>query len=99
VPNVSSTPEERSLQARYAALTLHGSMSAEERIAHTSKARAGLEDRFLREAGGDPHRAEILKRAHFTRLALKSSKARRQARELLAEADSAESELAEGGAA
>lgn len=52
-----------------------------------------MEQKFLEAAGGDPVRAEHLRKAHFQRLALASARARRQARELTAAAEAAEAEL------
>jgi len=54
---------------------------------------AALNAKFLAEAGGDPIRAEHLRKAFYQRLALKSAKSRRKAREALAEAEAAESQL------
>jgi hypothetical protein len=48
-----------------------------DRTAATAAARAGLERKFLDEAAGDPARAESLRKAYYTRLALKSAQARR----------------------
>ena len=42
--------------------------------------RSAFEDKFLVEAGGDPKRAEALRKAYFRPFALKSAKARRQRR-------------------
>lgn len=70
-----------------------------DRTARTASARAGLEARFLREADGDPIRAEHLRKAYYKRLALKSAISRRKAAGLLAEAEAAEAELAGGDAA
>lgn len=52
--------------------------NTENRSARTAPARRGLDEKFLREAGGDPLRAEALRKAHFTRLAYKSARARRR---------------------
>lgn len=91
------TEAERRLRASIAA---HESWAAtEDRTARTAPARRGLEEKFLREAGGDPKRAEHLRRAHFQRLALKSARARRLARELTDEATAAEAELEAAGGA
>ena len=49
-----------------------------DRSARTAPARAALEAKFLEEAGGDPVRAEHLKRAYYARLALRSAQARRR---------------------
>lgn len=47
------------------------------RTARTAPARAALDAKFLAEADGDPVRAAHLRKAHFSRLALKSVQARR----------------------
>ena len=60
---------------------------------YASRLRAALEARFLEQAGGDPVRAQHLRKAHFQRLALKSAIARRKAREQSAAADLLEAEL------
>ncbi len=85
---------------------LRASIAAHESWAHTSdrpartaKARAALDKKLLDQAGGDPVRAEHLRKAHFARLALNSAVARRKVRQLTAEAEAAESELAGGDAA
>lgn len=86
---------ERRLRASIAA---HESWAnTTDRPARTAAARRGLEQKFLDAAGGDPVRAEHLRRAHFQRLALKSAAARRKARELTEQAESAEAELAAAG--
>ncbi|QAY62905.1 hypothetical protein ET495_06205 [Xylanimonas allomyrinae] len=88
----SPTATERRLAASIAA---HESWAATpDRSARTAPARRALEDKFLAEAGGDPRRAEHLRRAYFQRLALKSARARRRSRELAAEAVTADAELA-----
>jgi hypothetical protein len=92
---MGSTPAERALQARLAA---HESWAATtDRTARTATARAAFERRFLSQADGDPVRAESLRRAYYTRLALKSAVSRRKARELTVQAEAAEAELAEAG--
>lgn len=68
-----------------------------DRAARTANARAALDQKFLDEAGGDPVRAEHLRKAHYARLALKSAQSRRKAREATALAEAAEAELAEVG--
>lgn len=40
-----------------------------------ARARAGLEARFLREAGGDERKAQLIKKAFYTRLALRRAQA------------------------
>jgi hypothetical protein len=52
-----------------------------DRTARTAKPRKAFEDKFLREAGGDPKRAESLRRAYFAELTLRSLRARRLAKE------------------
>lgn len=70
------SPAERSLRAQIAA---HESWAAtSDRSARTAAARHALELKFLREADGDPVRAEHLRKAHYKRLALKSAVARRK---------------------
>lgn len=86
---------ERSLAASIAAHTSWA--HTVDRAARTAPARRGLEAKFLAEADGDPVRAEHLRKAYFKSLALKSARARRRARELTAEADIADAELAEAG--
>jgi hypothetical protein len=70
------SPELRTLQARLAAHESWG--HTEDRTARTANARKAFRDRFLTEAGGDPKRAESLRRAFYARLALKSALARRR---------------------
>ncbi len=75
------TPAQRSLQARAAAYMLHASV---DRAAHTQPARTAFLARFV--AAVDPEgvlheaerrsRAELAKKAYFTRLAFLSSRAR-----------------------
>lgn len=76
------TPSERTLRARLAAHTLHGRVDSTK---HTEPARAAFLSRFEHEADPDgvlpelerKRRAAQLKKAYFTRLALKSAQARR----------------------
>jgi hypothetical protein len=89
----SPSSTERSLIARLAAHTSWAATT--DRAARTAPARAALEARFLEQAGGDPVRAEHLRKAHFARLALKSAQARRKAAALAEQADAAEAELSE----
>jgi hypothetical protein len=93
----SLSPTERTLRSRIAA---HESWArTEDRTARTANARAALDEKFLAEAGGDPIRAEHLRKAYYARLALKSATSRRKAKELIAEAVAAEIELDGGGQA
>lgn len=94
----SSQTDDRRLIAQIAAHTSWA--NTDDRASRTAPARRALEQKFLEAAGGDPKRAESLRRAHFKRLALKSAQSRRRAREATAAAESAEAELkALGGAA
>jgi hypothetical protein len=84
------TAAERRLSAQLAA---HESWSrTEDRTARTAPARAAMDARFLAEAGGDPIRAENVRKAFYARLALRSATARRKARaaQLAAAADEAD---------
>jgi hypothetical protein len=87
---------ERQLAAAIAAHTKWA--NCENRTAATAPARDAFYQRFLDEAGGDPVRAENLRKAHYARLALKSAASRRKAKELTAEAEAAKAELAGGDA-
>ncbi len=77
------TPEQRSLQSRIAAHTLHSKVDA---TAHTAPARKAFLERFEREVdpegvlplGERRRRAEHARKAYFTRLALRSAQARRK---------------------
>jgi len=80
-----------SLRARIAA---HESWAhTENRSARTAPARAALDQKFLDAAGGDPVRAAHLRKAHFSRLALKSAQSRSKAKALTTNAEDAEAEL------
>ncbi len=69
-------PAERVLRAKLAA---HVSWAnTENRSARTANGRRALEAKWLREADGDPVRAEHLRRAFYTKMALKSAQARRR---------------------
>lgn len=86
-----STAAERRMKARIASETSWA--NTEDRSARTAAARRALDQKFLDEAGGDPKRAEHLRKAHFQRLALKSAQSRRRAREATEAARAAEAEL------
>lgn len=68
-----------------------------DRPARTAAARRAKDAQFLEQADGDPVRAASLRKAYYTRLALKSVQARRKARELTEDAVEAEAELAQMG--
>lgn len=59
------------MRARLAAHTMHA-----RGLTNVKAANEAREARWLERAGGDPVRAEHLRRAHYQRLALKSSQAR-----------------------
>jgi len=67
------------------------------RPARTSAARAARDAKFIEQAGGDPIRAEHLRKAYFARLALKSAQSRRKAAEMVASAEEAEALLEQAG--
>lgn len=71
---MSLTPAQRSLRSRIA--VERSWANTDDRPARTAAARRAFEDKFLAEAGGDPVRAEHLRKAYFASLALKSSQAR-----------------------
>lgn len=94
---MASTETERRLAASLAA---HESWAnTQDRSARTAPARNALDQKFLAQAGGDPIKAEHLRKAYFQRLALQSARSRRIAREQSESAEAAEAELtALGGA-
>jgi hypothetical protein len=72
----SLTPAERSLRGTLAS---HQSWAnTENRTERTAPARKALDQKFLDQAGGDPVRAESLRKAYYARLAFLSAKARRE---------------------
>jgi hypothetical protein len=73
---MARTPGENKLAASLAANMRWA--QCKDRTAATVKPRAALEQKFLDEAGGDPERAENLRRAYYQRIALKSAVARRK---------------------
>lgn len=87
------TPEDRSTIAQIGA---HESWATTaDRAARTKPARAAMDKKFLDEAGGDPVRAEHLRKAYYLRLNRRSVQARRRIAEAAADAEAAEAELAE----
>jgi hypothetical protein len=91
------TPNERSIRG---AIGAHTSWSnTEDRSARTANGRRAFEEKFLRDAGGDPKRAESLRKAHFARMALKSAHSRRKAKEARAQADQLDREAVEADTA
>ncbi|SCX27218.1 hypothetical protein [Mycolicibacterium fluoranthenivorans] len=69
-------PSEKSLVGRIASEVSWA--GTPDRSARTAPARKAFKDKFLAEAGGDPVRAEHLRKAFYARLALKSAQARRR---------------------
>lgn len=74
-----STPAERSLRASLAAQESWA--RTEDRRARTAAASQAFKDKFLEQAGGDPVKAEHLRKAFYLRLSLKAATAKRKARE------------------
>jgi hypothetical protein len=72
----TAKPGERALARKAAALTSWG--NTVNRTARTEPARTAFEEKFLAEAGGDPVRAESLRKAHYAKMAYKSARARRR---------------------
>jgi hypothetical protein len=71
----SLTPAERRLRGQLAS---HQSWAnTENRTERTAPARAALDQKFLDQAGGDPVRAESIRKAYYARLAFESAKARK----------------------
>jgi len=76
MPENRLTQTERSLAGQIGG---HKSWAnTDDRTARTAPARRAFEDRFLKEADGDPQRAESLRKAYYARLSLKSAQARRR---------------------
>jgi hypothetical protein len=72
----SLTPAELSLRGTLAS---HQSWAnTKNRTERTAPGRAALDQKFLDQAGGDPKRAESLRKAYYARLAFLSAKARRE---------------------
>jgi hypothetical protein len=88
VPTPSAA--ERRLAAQLAAH--EGWAQTDDRPARTKAARDAFLKRFLDEAGGDPVKAENLRKAHYLRLALKSAQSRRKAKQTRMQALKAELE-------
>ncbi len=72
----AANPQDRKVAATIGA---HVSWAnTDNRSARTAPARAALDQKFLDAAGGDPIRAQHLRKAHYARLALRSAQARRR---------------------
>ena len=86
MPISSFSPTERTLRARLGAHALHAKYRGEEITAAARAVGPGSDDYWLRQVDPDgvleaaerQRRAHHAKRAHFTRLALKSATARRK---------------------
>lgn len=70
-------------QARLAALTSWA--NTKDRSARTLRARLGLEEKFLREAGGDPKRAAAIRKAYYAKLAMKGREAKKRKAQLISQ--------------
>ncbi|GAA2185018.1 hypothetical protein GCM10009785_35100 [Brooklawnia cerclae] len=100
---MSAPPSERALVGRIAANERWA--REPDRSAATAPARAAMLAKFEREVDPDgvltpeerARRAGHAKKAYFTRLALKSARARRRSKELADEAAQADAELAAAG--
>lgn len=96
---MKSNSAERRLAAQIAANTR---WSREDPAANAERGQAGLVARLAREVDPDgtlppaerARRVECARRAHMAKLSLASAQSRRRARELAAQADAAEAELA-----
>jgi hypothetical protein len=96
--SVSNPDPVKSMAGKIGAYTKYSRLDAAGRAAATLAARNALEDKWLREADGDPVRAKHLKALHYSRMAMASAKARRKPRHLQAvSADAVEPELDHGG--
>ena len=73
---MTMTPTERVQRSKEAAHARWG--RTVDRTAATAPARKGMKDKWLREAGGDPVRAESLRKAHYARMTRLSIAARRR---------------------
>jgi hypothetical protein len=73
--NQSLTPAERRLRSQLASYVSWG--NTEDSTQRTAPARNALEAKFLAEAGGDPKRAESIRKAYYAKLAFESAKARK----------------------
>jgi hypothetical protein len=80
-------PESKAERQLRATIAAHESWAqTDNRTARTAPARAALQQKFLDQAGGDPIKAENLRRAHYARMQLKAAQSRRRAKEHTAEA-------------
>jgi hypothetical protein len=69
------TSAERSLRGKIAVETSWA--NTDNRSARTANAKRALDKKFLTEAGGDPVKAQHLRKAYYARLAFRSAQARR----------------------
>jgi hypothetical protein len=76
MPSTRFTPAQRRLAGSYGGHKGWG--QTKDRTARTAKQRAAFEARFLREAEGDPKRAESLRKAYYAQLSLKGVQARQR---------------------
>ena len=87
---------QRQMAGRIGGNTRWSKIPQSERAAETLAARTALEDKWLREAEGDPARAANLKALHYARMSAASLKVRRKPR-LLRTVDAVVPELGEAG--
>ena len=81
-PEVDAAPEVTAAASMLGRIGAHTRWAnCEDRTAATAPGRRAFEQKFLDQAGGDPRRAESLRKAYYTRLALKSAQARRARRD------------------
>jgi hypothetical protein len=73
--HISLSAAERRLRGQLASHTSWA--NTEDRTQRTAPARAALDAKFLDQAGGDPARAESIRKAYYARLAFESAKARK----------------------
>lgn len=90
--NASTNPVPSEVSQAMRAASHYSWFLTEDRTARTAKARATFQQKFLTAAGGDPVRAESLRKAYYAQMALKSAQTRRrnrEAREAAANSDAA----------
>lgn len=76
--NTDQRRRERQLWGKVAAYESWG--RTVDRAARTAPGRRAFEQKFLDQAGGDPKRAEMLRRAYYARLSALAAESRRKAK-------------------
>lgn len=87
-------PTESEIRQAFSIASLAGWAATEDRTARTANGRRAFQEKFLIEAGGDPVRAETLRRLFYKRMSLKSAEARRLKREADQQSTSVDREVA-----